>query len=114
MKVGQHSEDPALAALVGELSVRNPDFRTWWTTHQARGPRQLTKTYLRPVAGPLTLDVLQLSVETQPDLRLVAYTAAPGSQEALRFILQWSTGVRGSLRQQADAEWSAWRPGPSP
>ena len=45
------------------------------------------------MVGTLTLDVQrELSVETQPDQLLVAYTAPPdsASQEALRFLLQWS------------------------
>jgi transcriptional regulator with XRE-family HTH domain len=93
MEAGLHPEDPALAALVGELSVRDPDFRTWWASHSVRGPRQLTKTYHHPVVGTLTLDVQQLSVATQPDQLLVALTPPPDSpsQEALRFLLQWST-----------------------
>jgi transcriptional regulator with XRE-family HTH domain len=92
MEAGRHPGDPALTALVGELSVRDPDFWTWWGSHLVRGPRQLSKTYHHPVVGTLTLDVQQLSVETQPDQLLVAYTAPPdsASQEALRFLLQWS------------------------
>jgi transcriptional regulator with XRE-family HTH domain len=92
MEAGRTPEDPVLTALVGELSMRDPDFRTWWGSYQVRGPRQLIKTYQHPMVGALTLDVQQLSVDTQPDQLLVAYTAAPGSpsQEALRFLLQWS------------------------
>jgi hypothetical protein len=92
MEAGRHPDDQTLSALVGELSVRDPDFRTWWAGHLVRGPRQLTKTYHHPVAGTLTLNVQQLSVDTQPDQLLVAYTATPdsASQEALRFLLQWS------------------------
>ncbi|SNS22740.1 Transcriptional regulator, contains XRE-family HTH domain [Streptosporangium subroseum] len=92
MEAGRNPGDPALTALVGELSVRDPDFRAWWGSHQVRGPRQLSKTYRHPVVGPLTLDVQQMSVDMQPDQHLVAYTAPPGSpsQEALRFLLQWS------------------------
>jgi hypothetical protein len=92
MEAGRRPDDPALTALVGELSVRDPDFRTWWGSHQVRGPRQLTKTYHHPVVGPLTLDVQQLTVDTQPDQHLVAYTVPPDSpsREALRFLLQWS------------------------
>jgi transcriptional regulator with XRE-family HTH domain len=101
MEAGRTPHDPALYALVGELSVRDPDFRTWWATHQVRGPRQLTKTYHHPVAGALTLDVQQFSVDTHPDQHLIAYTADHGSpsHEALRFLLQWSathTGRTGS------------------
>ncbi|WP_316528178.1 helix-turn-helix transcriptional regulator [Kitasatospora brasiliensis] len=90
MEAGRHPQDKALAALIGELSLRDADFRTWWADHRVRGPRQLTKTYLHPVVGPITLDVQQFSVDTQPDQQLVAYTAEPGSaaQEALRLLLR--------------------------
>jgi transcriptional regulator with XRE-family HTH domain len=93
MEAGRNPGDRALAALVGELTVRDPDFRTWWASHRVRGPRQLTKTYRHPVVGAVTLDVQQFSVDTQPDQQLVAYTAPPDSpsQDALRFLLQWST-----------------------
>jgi transcriptional regulator with XRE-family HTH domain len=92
MEAGRNPDDAALTALVGELSVRDPNFRSWWGSHQVRGPRQLTKTYHHPVVGTLTLDVQQLTVDTQPDQHLVAYTAPPDtpSDEALRFLLQWS------------------------
>jgi hypothetical protein len=92
MEAGRHPDDPALTVLVGELSVRDPDFRTWWASHQVRGARQLRKTYRHPVAGDLTLDVQQFSVDTHPDQLLVAYSAPPDSPsaDALRFVLQWS------------------------
>jgi transcriptional regulator with XRE-family HTH domain len=92
MEAGRNPHDRALSDLVGELSVRDADFRAWWAGHQVRGPRQLTKTYNHPVVGSLTLDVQQFTVDTHPDQLLVAYTAEPGSpaHEALRFLLQWS------------------------
>ncbi|MDX3849709.1 helix-turn-helix transcriptional regulator [Streptomyces sp. AK02-01A] len=97
MEAGRNPNDQALTALVGELTVRDPDFRTWWASHQVRGPRQLTKTYHHPVIGTVTLDVQQFSVDTQPDQQLVAYTAPPDSpsQEALRFLFQWSAQPTG-------------------
>lgn len=96
MEAGRTPGDRVLAALIGELSVRDADFRKWWASHQVRGPRQLAKTYHHPVAGALTLDVGQFSVDTEPDQQLVAYTAEPGSpsEEALRFLLQWADGTR--------------------
>ncbi|MFG3024698.1 helix-turn-helix transcriptional regulator [Streptomyces sp. NPDC048254] len=92
MEAGRTPHDPALTALIAELTSQDRDFRTWWSSHQVRGPRQLLKTYHHPVAGPLTLDVHQFSVDTHPDQQLIAYTAEPdsASHEALRFLLQWS------------------------
>lgn len=97
MEAAKTPEDPVVAALVGELSVRDADFRRWWASHQVRGPRRLTKLYQHPVVGPLTLDVQQFTVDSHPEQLLVAYTAEPGSpaQDALRFLLQW-TGTPGS------------------
>ena len=92
MEAGRTPNDPAINSLVGELSVQDPDFRTWWATHQVRGPRQLVKTYNHPTAGKLTLDVQQFTVDTHPEQLLVAYTAEPGtpSYDGLQFLLQWS------------------------
>ena len=102
MEAGRNPTDQALSALVGELSVRDPDFRTWWAGHQVRGPQQLTKTYRHPVAGSLVLAVQQFSVETHPDQQLVAFTAEPDSHDALRFLLQWSTA--GSADRHPDSQ----------
>jgi hypothetical protein len=55
------------------------------------------RAFRHPVAGILTLDVHQLSVGTQPDLLLAAYTAPPGSRsrEALRVLLRSSAASTG-------------------
>lgn len=92
MEAGRAPHDPALEALIDELSAQDADFRGWWDSHQVRGPRQLTKTYNHPTAGRLTLDVQQFTVDTHPDQLLIAYTAEPDSESfaGLRFLLQWS------------------------
>jgi transcriptional regulator with XRE-family HTH domain len=90
MEAGRNPNDPTLAALVGDLSVRDQDFRTWWASHQVRGPRQLTKIYSHPTAGTLALDVQQFTVDSHPDHRLIAFTTEPDSPsaQALHFLLQ--------------------------
>ena len=92
MEAGSRPDDPALNALVGELSVRDKDFRTWWATHQVRGPSQLVKSYNHPIAGTMELDVQQFSVDTHPGQKLIVFTAEAGSEseKALQFLLQWS------------------------
>ena len=94
MEAGRRPDDPSLAALVGELSVKSSSFRGWWGSHHVRGARLRRKTYLHPLVGPLTLDAQQFTVEGHGDQSLVTFTATPGSEseEALRFLVQWSSG----------------------
>jgi hypothetical protein len=49
MEAGRHPGDSELTALVGDLSMRDADFRTWWASHRVRGPRRLRKEYRHPV-----------------------------------------------------------------
>jgi transcriptional regulator with XRE-family HTH domain len=90
MEAGLYPDDPDLIALVGELSIQDEDFRTWWTTHPVHGLGPLTRTFHHPVAGTLTLDVHQLSIN--PDVLMAAYTAPRGSPShaALRLLLRSS------------------------
>jgi transcriptional regulator with XRE-family HTH domain len=96
MESGTHPDDPDLIALVGELSIRDPDFRTWWSSHPVHGRGSVTRTFNHPVVGRVTLHVHQLSVGTHPDLLLAAYTApADGpDREALRSLLQQAGKTR--------------------
>ena len=95
MEAGLHPDDPDLIALVGELSIRDEDFRAWWTTHPVHGLGPVTRTFHHPVAGTLTLDVHQLSIN--PDVLIAAYTAPRDSpsREALRVLLQSSDAPVG-------------------
>jgi transcriptional regulator with XRE-family HTH domain len=88
MEAGRHPDDPEIIALVGELSIRDRDFRTLWTSHPVHGLGQVTRTFHHPLVGSLTLDVHQLSID--PDLVLVAYTAAADSpsRETLGLLLR--------------------------
>ena len=95
MEAGLHPDDPDLIALVGELSIRDQDFRAWWTPHPVHGLGPVTRTFHHPVAGALTLDVHQLSIS--PDVLIAAYTAPRDSpsREALRVLLQCSDASTG-------------------
>jgi MmyB-like transcription regulator ligand binding domain len=43
MEAATDPDDPELAVLGGELAVQDPDFRTWWATHQVVGAHYGTK-----------------------------------------------------------------------
>ncbi|MET7511166.1 helix-turn-helix transcriptional regulator [Streptomyces albidoflavus] len=83
--------DPRLTALVGELSVRNDDFRRWWGAHHVAVPGTGTKSYRHPVAGDLVLHCHPLAGVGDPDQQLVTWTAEPGSpsHDGLRILASW-------------------------
>lgn len=89
---GNHPNDPRLAELVGELSVRDKDFRRWWADHDVVSRTSGTKHYHHPIAGDLTLDYEVFHPTDDPDLRLGVYSAAPGSPSgvALRLLASWT------------------------
>jgi hypothetical protein len=84
MEAARDPQDPQLAALVGELSVLDADFRRWWSAHlvavRSRGTKQLD----HPVVGEFTLDWDTLAWAEDPDQQLVVWTAEPGSVSAER------------------------------
>ncbi|MEU5412770.1 helix-turn-helix domain-containing protein [Streptomyces clavifer] len=90
-----YSQDARLAALVGELSVRDDDFRTWWGSHQVTAGTVGTKTLHHPVAGDLTLDWDTLTAGTDPDQRLIVWTAETGSRshDGLRLLSSWAAST---------------------
>jgi transcriptional regulator with XRE-family HTH domain len=92
MEAARDPDNELLAAIVGELSIKDADFRRWWGDHRVRGSESRRKRYVHPVAGPMTLDVQRFAVLAQPEQMLVVYSAEPGSESeaALRFLTRWS------------------------
>ncbi|MCT9934146.1 helix-turn-helix transcriptional regulator [Planotetraspora sp. A-T 1434] len=92
--------DPELARLVGELSVRDADFRTWWAEHRVNNAAYGTKRYRHRLVGDLTLDCDTWSSPDGSGQRLMVLTAEPGSpsDDALRILTSWAAGQpSGSL-----------------
>ena len=90
---GLHPDDRELCALVGELSLKNEDFRRLWADHQVAACAYGVKRVRHPVAGLLTLPYETLAVPSDPDQTIVAYTPEPGSETAERLALlgSWAT-----------------------
>ncbi|MFJ2241412.1 helix-turn-helix domain-containing protein [Streptomyces sp. NPDC087859] len=84
--------DPELARLVGELSVRDADFRTWWAEHQVSSAAYGTKRYRHPLVGDLTLDCDTWASPDGSGQRLMVLTAETGSRshDALRILASWT------------------------
>ncbi|GAA2531944.1 helix-turn-helix transcriptional regulator [Winogradskya humida] len=89
---GRHPDDPALTALVGELSVKCDDFRRRWADHEVHVRTSGSKRYRHPVVGTLTIDYQALQLPEDAEQTLFVYTASPGSEsaEALRLLASWT------------------------
>src|SRR2546421_10003757 len=92
MEAARKPDDPRLAELVGDLSIRDPQFRQLWAGTHVASKRRGTRTYNHPVVGEITLDWDALTSDAEPDQQIIIYTAAPGSpsEQALRILVSWA------------------------
>jgi Predicted transcriptional regulators len=93
MDAGCHPDDPRLAALVGELSVKSEDFRRLWATHDVKEKSHGVKLLRHPLVGDLALHFESFRLVGDTELALITYHAEPGSSsaEALRLLASWGT-----------------------
>ncbi len=91
--VGRYPADPDLARLVSRLRAGSPDFERRWGRARVARHRSSRKTASRTPVGPITVDCDVLSVPGE-DLRIVVYTAVPGSEDASRLDLLRVAGVQ--------------------
>ncbi|MFC5721673.1 helix-turn-helix transcriptional regulator [Streptomyces gamaensis] len=89
---GRCPDDPRLAALVGELSVKSEEFRALWAAHNVQDKCFGVKRLHHPVVGPLTLLCESLVLPGDQGQQIVTYCAEPGtpSAESLRLLASWS------------------------
>ncbi|MFF1568199.1 helix-turn-helix domain-containing protein [Streptomyces sp. NPDC058293] len=102
MEAATDPEDAELTGLVGELSVQDADFRTWWAEHRVTGAGYGTKHYHHPLVGDLTLDCDTWMSPDSSGQRLMVLTAEPGSQahDSLRILTSWVADQTGSARTE--------------
>ncbi|MFH8794298.1 helix-turn-helix transcriptional regulator [Streptomyces sp. NPDC017941] len=93
MEAGCYPNDPLLSALVGELSVKSPEFRGLWATHDVREKSHGVKRLRHPVVGELTLSFESMRLPDDHDQTLVTYHAEPASPSAEGLALLASWGV---------------------
>ena len=89
---GHDPYDRRLSDLIGELSTRSDEFRIRWAAHNVKFHRTGTKELHHPLVGDLSLAFEALELPGDNGLRIVAYTAEPGSPsaEALDLLASWS------------------------
>jgi hypothetical protein len=91
MDAGRHPDDSRLSALIGELSMKSPEFARWWADHDVLVRGHGTKRYYHPIVGELDIlyEALQLA---DADQTLFVYSVEPqsASATALALLDSWS------------------------
>ncbi|MFJ9695806.1 helix-turn-helix transcriptional regulator [Kitasatospora sp. NPDC101183] len=111
---GLHPDDPALGALVGELSLRSEEFRRLWADHVVREKTSGVKLVHHPLVGELDFGFETLEVNGSPGQILVAYTAEPGSPTAQKLALLASWTAPGAAPGSAPGSAAGSAPTPAP
>ncbi|MFI9049664.1 helix-turn-helix transcriptional regulator [Streptomyces sp. NPDC053427] len=78
---GADPDVPQLAALVGELLLKSPDFARLWERYDVRERGGGTKNFVHPKVGPMTLTYEVMQLARTGGQRLVVYQAPPGSAD---------------------------------
>ncbi|GIE76809.1 transcriptional regulator [Actinoplanes philippinensis] len=88
----QHPHDQQLMNLIGELSMRSDNFRTWWAAQDVFVHRHGVKRFRHPGVGDLELTYEGLELSGERDLTIVTYSAEPGtsSSDGLQLLAAWA------------------------
>ena len=81
---GPRLGDPAYLELIARLEDASPEFRAAWAAHDIEGFTSRERVFRHPDAGLLTLEHHQLVPSDHPDLHVVIYTPAQGTDAAQR------------------------------
>jgi transcriptional regulator with XRE-family HTH domain len=91
LAAGRDVDDPELASLVGDLSVRSEAFRRYWADHPVLNKTHGQKRFHHPIVGEFTLSYDTIRLTDDSEQALLAYTAEAGSpaEVSLRLLAAW-------------------------
>jgi hypothetical protein len=89
----KYPDDHDLKALIDSLRAKSPTFETLWSRFEANPRSSARKTIAHPTLGDITLDCEVLTV-TSSDLRIIVFTAVPGTDDAANLDLLRVIGVQ--------------------
>jgi len=82
LDAGRFPNDRRLSELLGELTLRSPEFPAWWNDHHVLRRTHGTKRYHHPEVGELHFSYEALHLPDDPDQLLCVYNVEPGSPTA--------------------------------
>ncbi|NUU23483.1 MAG: helix-turn-helix domain-containing protein, partial [Streptomycetaceae bacterium] len=78
---GADPDSPQLAALVGELLIKSPEFAQLWERYEVHERGGGTKTFDHPKVGLMTLAFEVMTLARTGGQRLIVYSAEPGGAD---------------------------------
>lgn len=90
---GRYPGDAALGQLISTLTASSPAFAATWATATVAAHRSSKKTMDTPAVGPIRLDC-DVLMAPDSDLRVVVYTAEPGTADAEKLDLLRVAGLQ--------------------
>lgn len=86
--VGRHPDDRDLAALIGDLTMKSPEFVAMWADHRITPCDAASYDLHHPVVGALTVTQQTLAIARSPEQSLIVVTTAQGSpsEQALSLL----------------------------
>lgn len=79
LTTSRHRDDRELTELIGELTMNSAEFASLWSRHPVANHASGTRHLHHPEVGSLTLELETMQLSDEPDLRILMYTAEPGS-----------------------------------
>ncbi|GLW09460.1 transcriptional regulator [Microtetraspora sp. NBRC 13810] len=97
---GNHPEDPGLTGLVGELTVRSPEFAGLWAAHTVGDCGTQARVYRHPLVGEMSLTAEFMTLPNDDGQRVAVFNAEPGSpsEAALHLLADLTTALRETHR----------------
>ncbi|HUN31105.1 MAG TPA: helix-turn-helix transcriptional regulator [Trebonia sp.] len=92
LEAGRYPGDRQLADLVGELTLKSPEFTGWWNDHRVLRRTHGAKHYYHPVVGELHFSYESFQTPGDPEQTLSVYNVEPGSAsaQALQLLSSWT------------------------
>ncbi|AUI61114.1 helix-turn-helix domain-containing protein [Amycolatopsis sp. BJA-103] len=93
--VGRHPDDPLLAELIGELTMKSTEFVALWGDHRVQPCDAAAYELHHPVVGPVTVTQQTLAIARSPDQLLIVCTTPAGSpgEQGLKLLGQARSGL---------------------
>lgn len=90
LEASSYPNDQAMAAFLGELATKSPEFRTWWSIPNPLGRTSGRKLFLHPAVGEILIDWEAFVVPgPEGQTMFVNSPADAAAEESLHLLASW-------------------------